>query len=131
MPDGKDLTEIEVTRSGSDSPAVTVLRSSNRAHLDRQIRARRPPRSKGQRERVRVDILRRLHLNQHWIVLGTEGHERKCYVGESIVLEDVVEGLVNHRVRVTGHFERRKFVIEDIVAADPDDVETVEGIPIA
>ena len=47
------------------------------------------------------------------------------------MLEVVVEGLVNHRVRVIGHFEGRRFMIEDIVAADPDDVETVGAAPVA
>lgn len=112
-----------------DAPAAAVLRPDHRAPLDRKIRAHRPPRTKRQTERVRVDILRGLHLNQGWIVLGAKGHERKCYVGRAIVLEDVIEGLVNHRVRVTGHYERRKFVIEDIVPAEPNEEEPAHERP--
>lgn len=121
LPDGKDLSEIEVRRQGSDSPASAILRSTLRGPLDKRIKARRPPKVKTQREVVRVDVLRGLHLNQQWIVLGTEDHERKCWDDGEVVLEDAVEGMVNHRVRVTGHMRGKRFVIEDIIAADPDE----------
>jgi hypothetical protein len=29
--------------------------------------------------------------------------------------------MVSHRVRVTGHLRGKRFVIEDIIAADPDE----------
>jgi hypothetical protein len=121
IPDGRSLTQIEVRRQGTDEAATTVLRPTHRAPIDRAIRAHRPPHDGRQAEHVRVDTLRAIHLNQGWIVLGREGHERRCYVGESMVLEDVVEGLVNRRVRVVGHWVRSKFVIDDIAEANPDE----------
>lgn len=121
LPDGKDLNEIEVRRQGTDSPVAAVLRPVLRGPLDRRIKARRPPRDTTQRESTRVDVLRGLQLNKHWIVLGTGDRERTCWDDGEVVLEDAVEGLVNHRVRVTGHMKGKRFVIEDIVAADPDE----------
>jgi hypothetical protein len=118
VPDGHDLTEIEVSRRGTDSPAVAVLRPQLRAPLDHRIRAMRPTRAAGEREHILIDILRGVQLNQRWVVLGTEGHEQLCRQAEgSFVLADAVEGLIDQPVRVTGKRRGRGFRFTDISPA--------------
>jgi len=124
IPDGRDLTEIEVSRRGTDAPAVAVLRPQFRAPLDRRIRAMRPPRIGGQREHVLVDILRGVQLNKRWIVVGTETHEQLCRQAEgSFVLADAVEGLIDQPVRVTGQRRGRGFLFTDISPATSEELQ--------
>ncbi|MES2210152.1 MAG: hypothetical protein V4515_08205 [Chloroflexota bacterium] len=127
LPDGKTIGSIEVTRGTTDTTSAAVLRPTMREPLDERIRAIQPPRSPSAGKVTVVDTLRGLHLNKRWILLGMKGAERKAYVGKAMILEEVIEGLVDHVVKVTGHMRRGpggyiQLVMDDIVEAGPDDV---------
>lgn len=114
VPDGKELSEVEVLGYGGAVPTATVLTPYVAREITKQLAATRP---RPERETTRIDTLRGLNLNEGWILLGETGHEKKCYVREGVVLADIVEGLVDQRVLVTGHWERQRFVIDDVVEA--------------
>jgi hypothetical protein len=127
LPDGKSIGSIEVVRGTADATSAAVLRPTMREPLDEQIRAIQPPRAPSAGKVTVVDTLRGLHLNKGWILLGMKGGERKAYVGKTMILEEVIEGLVDHLVKVTGHtrpgpWGHIQLVMDDIVEAGPDDV---------
>jgi hypothetical protein len=112
VPDGRHLSEIEVVGGAPERPSKTVLTPPIRNEITRHLEKGRTPVEKPTGD---VDELRGLNLNEGWILLGRVGHERRCWVEEGVLLEDVVEGFVNRRVRVTGHWRGKKFYIDDLV----------------
>ena len=120
LPDGKDVGSIEVVRGGDGDTDAALLQPTHRLPIERRIRARQRKVAPRAERVLLVDTLRALHLNQRWIVLG-EQQERQVYVGEAMILEDVVEGLVAQLVRVTAHRDRGRLYIDEIEAAAPHD----------
>lgn len=112
VPDGRHVSEIEVVGGTPNRPSKTLLTPPVRSEITKHLESGRMP---VQRPNVEVDELRGLNLNEGWILLGRPGHERRCYVEEGVLLEDVVEGFVNRRVKVTGHWRGKRFYIDDLV----------------
>lgn len=117
VPDGRDLTEIEVVGGPTDRPSKTLLTPPVRGEITKHLESGRTP---VQKPNVEIDELRGLNLNEGWILLGRAAHERRCYVEEGVLLEDVIEGFVNRRVKVTGHWRGKRFYIDDLVEDTAD-----------
>jgi hypothetical protein len=119
-PSGRDLAEIEVSRTRTADSAV--LRPQVRRAIETRIRReRRARRAELPAETERYGVLRALHLDEGWIVLVENGEEQKCWIGDEKVIDDVVGPLVNHHVEVVGHWrDLRHFVVEDIIEHVPE-----------
>ncbi|MGD9894842.1 MAG: hypothetical protein AB7U18_26465, partial [Dehalococcoidia bacterium] len=76
-------------------------------------------------------VIRAVHLNEGWIVLDEAPRERKCYIDQYEVFDDVVGPMMNQWVRVPGHWERNRtrFVLHDIVldTGNVSQLQRVEG----
>lgn len=116
-PTGKEVDRVEIHRLGTTVAGTTVLTPPMRKELTKQLKVAKPART---RETVRRGILRALNLNERWVALGGKtGRVRKCIAkSDEVLLEDVVERLVNKRVRVTGYNQRNAFYVTDIVEDD-------------
>jgi hypothetical protein len=126
VPDGHEISEVEVRHVGTQRPSSTVLTPAVRRDITRHLRAGR---AESAPERVIVDVLRGLNLNKGFIELGQSGREQRCWVGQELVLEDVVGPLVNRPVRVAVHRDRNRLVIEDIAPAEGDAIDEGDEVP--
>lgn len=119
IPDGREVGRIEIRQVGIEDPVPAILTPSVRATIQRSIPVPEVSPSVAGEE---VGVLRGVHLNEGWIVLDETPNERKCYIEQYEVFDDVVGPMMNQRVRVPGHWERNhtRFVLHDIVL-DPDD----------
>lgn len=132
VPDGQSIEAIEVVRGEGERRQTTVLRPGSSKRIEERLRALRPPAPQQQGRVTIVDTLRGLHLNKRWIVLGAGDNERKVYVGKAMVLEDLIEGLVDHLVKVTGHtrggpWGTIQVVMEELVEAGPEEQRRYEA----
>jgi hypothetical protein len=125
VPDGRDLTTMQVTRLGTDTPSTAILTPKLRAPLDRRIRAMRPPRPRGAKELDLVDLLRGVDLNSRSVKLGFQDHERVCRAEDDfLMVADVLEGMLDEPVRVTGRRTRGGgFRFTTIVSATREELE--------
>lgn len=128
VPDGKEVGRIEIRRVGIEDPVPAVLTPSVRTIIQRSIPAPEISPSVAGED---TGVLRAVHLNEGWIVLDEAPRDRKCYIDQYEVFDDVVGPMMNQRVRVPGHWERNRtrFVLHDIVL-DTDDgsrVQQIEG----
>lgn len=113
-PDGREVGEIEVREIGVGGPP-TILRPEVRARISRRLPIR-PTVSSDEIVELR-DVLRVIDLNRRKIALGTADREQPCEVPADLALVDLIEGLEDKPVRVTGHWRGRVFVVHEV---EPD-----------
>lgn len=115
VPDGKELTEVEIRRVQPGDVRTTVLRPE----LRRLITSRLPPNLACRKpEESRPGVLRALHIDEGWIMLAENGQLKKHYIAEGRIFDDVVGPFVNRRVRIDGYRSRRGLVVTDIQLDD-------------
>jgi hypothetical protein len=135
VPDGRELTAMTVQRLGTDFPSIASLLPKQRAPIDKRIRAMRPPRPKGEKEIVLVDVLRAVDLNSRKVKLGPPDHERVCIAEDDFLfVADVLEGILDEPVRITGRRAKGCIRFSSIVSATRDELEehaNVEAIASA
>lgn len=124
VPDGRRLSEIEILGGAAGRPSKTILTPPIRNEITKHLEKGKAP---SQRPEVQIDELRGLNLNEGWILLGRPGTERKCWVEEGVLLEDVIEGFVNRRVRISGHWRGKRFYIDDLVEDTSDHNQSGDG----
>jgi hypothetical protein len=71
-------------------------------------------------ETEQTAVLRVVDLNRGWIRLGPKGQESQWWVGGTMVIEEIIEGLINKSVHVVGHWHRSRLLIDDIEEAPTD-----------
>jgi hypothetical protein len=111
VPDGRELTEVEIRRSQVGDRQAAVLRPELRKVITRRLASGAPS---PKVEASRTGVLRALHLDQGWIMLAEKGEANKYRIAEGRIFDDVVGPLVNRRVTVDGYGRGRNFVVTDI-----------------
>ncbi|MGE0543300.1 MAG: hypothetical protein AB7R89_24330 [Dehalococcoidia bacterium] len=128
VPDGREVGRIEIRRVGVEDPVPAILTPSVRTIIQRSIPGPEISSSVAGEE---SGVLRAVHLNEGWIVLDEAPRERKCYIDQYEVFDDVVGPMMNQWVRVPGHWERNRtrFVLHDIVldTGNVSQLQRVEG----
>jgi len=133
LPDGKSVETITVVHGGMREEQATTLTPALHEFVARQLEGFRPDRGFADRL-VITDVLRAVHLNKGWIVLGKGSHEMTIHVGKSVLLEEIVEGLIDQPVRVTAH-ERVvqggyiRFMLDEISEAQRGADIGIERVP--
>jgi hypothetical protein len=114
VPDGKEVGRIEFRRIGTGDWPAAILTPGVRMTIQRSLPVPNISSSVAGEE---AGVLRGVHLNQGWIVLDEGPEERKCYIEQYEVFDDVVGPMMNQRVRVPGHWERNRtrLVLHDII----------------
>jgi hypothetical protein len=114
VPDGKEVGRIEFRRLGVGDWPPAILTPAVRTTIQRSLPV---PNISSRVAGEEAGVLRGVHLNQGWIVLDEGAKERRCYIDQYEVFDDVVGPMINQRVRVPGHWERdrTRFVLHDII----------------
>jgi hypothetical protein len=117
-PDGKELSRVEIRHVGTVSMTTVLTRATRRVVTER-LRAGKPSNA----EVVSlVGALREVDLERNSFLLSIPGEPRRtCRIGQGIVLLDVADALLDHRVSVTGRAVGRQFVVTDVVEAETDE----------
>jgi hypothetical protein len=116
-PDGRNVATVEMRRRRPDFQSVVYLRTGLRQAISQRLAASRARRDD---ETEQTAVLRVVDLNRGWIRLGPKGQESQWWVGGTMVIEEIIEGLINKSVHVVGHWHRSRLLIDDIEEAPTD-----------
>jgi hypothetical protein len=132
VPDGRRLTEVELTLISDREPERAALYYGSKRSIDRVLWSDYP--NEPPEDQI-SGVLRALHLDRNWVEIATDDDPHlRCQI-EHAVLDDVLGPMVNQRVLVSGRWEnatkQSRFRLFDIELDSSNSAEHVPPHPPA